>query len=100
MTEAELLAEVASLPGTEGYTPQDRYHDFRKVFMGSEEGKRTFREILSWGHLLQPSARSTPIDPYLTHIREGEANLARRLLVTVMKEPPNKPLTQTRKQKR
>ena len=100
MNEADLLAELASLPSKTGYTAGDRFHDFRRLFTGSEEGKRVLREILSWGHLLQPSVFSSPVDPYLTHIREGEANIARKLLVTVMIEPPDKPLTQTRKQKR
>ena len=95
MNEAELLAELAALP-SENYTPEDRYRDFRKLFT-TEEGKRVFREVLAWGHLLQPSAHGNPVDPYLTHIREGEANIARRLLVTVMKEPPQKPAQQQRK---
>ena len=100
MNETDLLAEITALPSSTGYTPEERYQDFRRIFTGSEEGKRVFREILSWAHLLQPSVRSTPIDPYLTHIREGEANIGRRLLITVTREPPDKPLTQTRKQKR
>ena len=96
MSDQDLLSALASLPSSQGYTPQDRYQDFKQLF-SSDQGKRVFRELLSWGHMLQPSAHGTPVDPYLTHIREGEANIARRLLVTVMKEPPVKPTTQTRK---
>ena len=92
----DLLSVLASLP-SEKYTPKERYQDFRQLFTGTEQGKRVFAEILSWGHLLQPSTRGTPIDPYLTHIHEGEANIGRRLLVTVMRDPPEKPVTQTRK---
>lgn len=96
MTEIDLLVQLASLPSATNYSKNDRYHDFRTVF-ATEEGKRVFREILSWGHLLQPSAHGQPVDPYLTHIREGEANIARRLLVTVSVEPVEPPKTQTRK---
>jgi len=96
MSDIDLLAELASLPSGH-YTPADRYHDFRKVFTGSEEGKRVLEEILRWGHLLKSSVRGIPIDPYLTHINEGESNMARKLLATVYKEPPPEPKTQTTK---
>lgn len=100
MSDEDLLSALASLPATEGYTPKERYHDFRQLFTGTDQGKRVLRELLSWGHLLQPSVINSPIDPYQTHIREGEANVARKLLVTVMREPPEKPATQTRKRER
>lgn len=95
-----MLSVLASLPSAENYTQRDRYHDFRRIFMGSEEGKRVFREILSWGHILRPSSFGSPIDPYLTHVRDGEANIARRLLVTVTNEPPEKPVQAKRKQEK
>ena len=99
MNETDLLTALAALPGSAGYTPEERYRDFRRVFTGSEEGKRVLREILSWGHMLRPSAQGSPIDPYLTHIREGEANIARRLLITVTVEPPQRPKRQTREKR-
>lgn len=95
MIEVDLLAQLAALPTATGYTKQDRYRDFKTVF-STEEGKRVLREVLGWGHLLQPAAYGKPIDPYLTHVREGEANIARRLLVTVSIEPVEPPKTQTR----
>lgn len=86
----DILDTLSELPAPENYTPEDRYHDFRRVFTGSEEGKRVFREILSWGKLFRPSVIGTPIDPYAMAIREGERNIALRLLVTVNKEPPKR----------
>jgi len=95
MSDEDLLSALASLPSGV-YTPQDRYQDFRQLFT-TDQGKRVLREILGWGHLLSPSVHGSPIDPYLTHIREGEANIARRLLVTVMREPQQPQQQQTRK---
>lgn len=97
--DTDLLAELAALPGVEGYSATQRYQDFRQLFTSSEQGKRVLREILSWGHLLQPSIYGTPVDPYLTHMREGEANMARKLLATVYREPPAPPKGQTRKKR-
>lgn len=98
MKDEDFLGVLASLPSPEGYSQKERYADFRKVFMGSPEGQRCFREILSWGHLLRPAVHGHPIDPYLTHVRDGEANIARKLLVTVTVEPPE-PQTKTRGKK-
>ena len=85
------LDALASLPSSKQYLPKDRYQDFRKVFMGTDEGKRVLREILSWGRLFQPSVMSKPIDPYAMAVREGERNMALRLMVTVYNEPPERP---------
>lgn len=95
MSDADLLAALASLP-SDNYSAKDRYQDFRQLFTGTPEGQRVLREILSWGHLLQPSVYGNPIDPYQTHIREGEANIARRLLTTVFREPKDPPTKQNR----
>ena len=93
----DFFDELGYLPISEAYTPQDRYHDFRRLFMGSDEGKRVFREMLSWGRLFRTAAHGTPIDPLQLAIREGERNFALRLLNTVYNEPQQQP-TQTRKQ--
>ena len=89
------LETLASLPAAEGYTPNDRWQDFRKLFT-TDEGKRALREILSWCHLLKPSIIGSPIDPYLMAIREGERNIGLRLLDTINKEPRLKPERTTR----
>jgi len=99
MDDGKTLDFLASLPSNTGYDKNDRYHDFRRIFTGSAEGKRVLAEILSWGHLLKSSVASFPIDPYLTHIREGERNLALRLLATVNNEPQERPAKATRRSK-
>lgn len=88
MNDEDYFETLSQLPSSTGYTPKDRYHDFRQLFMGSDQGKRVLGEILSWGRLFRPSALGSPVDPNLTHIREGERNLCLRLLHTVHNEPP------------
>jgi len=88
---------LASLPNPTPYSPRDKYHDFRRLFTGTDEGKRVMREILSWGRMFKPSILGSPIDPYLMAVREGERNMALRLLATVINEPPERPVEVTRK---
>jgi hypothetical protein len=91
MAEPDILEAIAGLAASKSYLPKDRYHDFNRVLLGSEEGKRVLREILSWGRLFAPSLMGKPIDPYAMAVREGERNMALRLLATVYNEPPERP---------
>lgn len=91
MADADILDAVSNLAGSKPYLPKDRYADFRKVFTGTDEGKRVLHEILSWGRMFQPAVNGKPIDPYAMAIREGERNMALRLLATVYNEPPARP---------
>ena len=91
VSESDILTSLSALASSELYTPKDRYHDFRKIFMGSDEGKRALREIVSWGRLLNEPKLPNPIDPYRLAIREGERNIVRRLIATVYIEPPERP---------
>lgn len=80
----------AGLPKSQ-YDDRDRYAEFRKVFLGSEEGKRVYNEILSWGGIFRPSITASPVDPYLVASREGQRNVILRLLSVVNTEPKEKP---------
>jgi len=91
--DEEILAVINSLPSTEGYTQQARYHDFRRVF-DNVEGQKVLAEILSWGRLFRTPALGNPIDPNKAMITIGEANFARKLLVTYTLEPPEQPTKQ------
>ncbi len=95
----ELLADL-SVP-SEDYDPIDRYNDFRKVFLETEQGRRVLRQILGWGNLLKSHLvrMPNPIDPYTVVAREGERNLALRLFSVMMVEPPKRPDGQTTKSK-
>lgn len=86
-----MLDMLASLPSQEGYMEMDRYRDFRKVFLGSDEGKRVMREILAWGRLFRAPVLGRPIDPYAMAIAHGESNIAKKLLTIIHDEPKEKP---------
>lgn len=87
----DVLDMLQSLPTQEGYTPMDRYRDFRKVFLGSEEGKRVLREVLSWGRMFSSPVIGNPVDPYRMSIAFGERNIGLKLLSTINYEPTEKP---------
>jgi len=89
------LDVIESLPSLDNYTSRDRYNDFRKVF-STDEGRRVLKELLSWGRMFRPSVFGSPVDPYLTHIREGERNFALRLLSTYSTDPPEQKDRQAR----
>lgn len=87
----------ALIPNKEEYLPRDKYHDFRKIFTGTPEGERVFREILAWGRMFKPSIVASPVDPYMMAMKAGERNMALRLLYTVNNEPSELPTNTTRK---
>jgi len=89
----ELLKIVNKLPSVQGYTQQERYADFRKVFK-SQHGQRVLAEILSWGRLFRTPLLGSPVDPNKAMMTIGEANIARRLLVTYTVEPNEQPQRQ------
>ena len=97
-SETELLDELAALPSEEGYSPIERYRDFRKVF-GTDEGKRVLREILSWGRMFRSPVLGKPIDPYSMAVAFGERNMALKLMATVHTEPTDKPQRATQRKK-
>jgi len=93
---AELLKSLRELPITENYTPKDRYADFRQVFMGTDQGKRVYRELLSWGHMFKAGCYGNPIDTHKMLISEGERNFVIKLMAAVNIDPPVQP-TRARK---
>lgn len=89
---ALLLALATSVPPPGAYAETERWRDFRAVFLGSDAGRRVFRELLAWGHMFRPSfAAGGAIDAYRMAVHEGERNLALKLLATVSREPPARP---------
>jgi len=95
----DLIQLLAEIPPQQKYTKEDRYHDFRQLFTGTEQGQRVYAEILSWAHLFQSSVPPGEIDVNRVFVREGERNIGLRLLATVNIEPPLTPEKQSRKSK-
>lgn len=89
--DAPTFEILASLPSAEGYDSGDRYRDFRRVLLGSDEGRQVLRELLSWCHLHRPSFHGHPLDPYGIVRQEAERNLGLRLIHTLTVPPKEKP---------
>ena len=95
--EAFLANLAASHPG-KGYSRSiDRYRDFRRLFLDSEEGKRVLYEIMSWSGMFRSSAPAAEFDPYKTMFLNGQQDIAFRLLATMNAEPKSRP-TSTKEQ--
>ena len=88
-----MLSDLAAVQGS-GRTRADKYKEFRAVFLGSDQGKRVLHDILSEGHMYRSSMRA---DPYQTFFREGERNMALKILTTIMAEPQERPTRQRSK---
>ena len=84
--EAFLAALAASHPG-KGYSKMDRYKDFRRLFLDTEEGKRVLYEILSFCGMFRSAAPAANFDPYQTMFLNGQQDIAFRLLATMNAEP-------------
>ena len=87
----ELLEQVQDLPIPEDYSQKDRYADFRQIFMGSDQGKRVYRQLLAWGGLFSTTITSGTIDPNKMMVSEGMRNFAIKLMAAVTIEPKEKP---------
>ena len=88
--EAFLAELAASHPG-KAYKPMDRYRDFRRLFLDSEQGRRVLYEILRWGNMFRPSAPMANFDPHETMFHDGERNVALRIMSTMHAEPRERP---------
>jgi len=85
------MAEIARARGVD-VSPEQRYADFRAVFLGTEQGKRVLYHILMWGHLWIPSyVRNDPHAPHTTIYFEGQRSLALRILAAIQNEPKQRP---------
>ena len=89
MKPSRLMALIESLrDGGARARDEDRYADFRAVFMGNstaEQGRRVLWDILSWSGLFQPAY--IPNEPHAIYVREGERALALRILAVLYDDP-------------
>lgn len=92
----DLLEYLSQLPQLEGYTEKDRFHDFRKTFTETPEGKRALRYILQRGCIFQEPKLMSPIDSHMLAAFRGKRQLALEILSFVNNEPPERPTKTTR----
>lgn len=89
-----LMADLAQAWGA-NRKPDAIAADFKHVFLGSEAGKRVLYQILGWSHLWDPSFVAGESDT--TAFKEGERNVALRILAALRSDP--KPLPQRQRQR-
>ena len=93
----DLLAEMhaAAMPER---TKMDRYREFRRVFLGTDEGKRVLYDILAWCHMGHSSIKpGQVIDPYDVVKQEGERRVGLYISTTLNAEPTAQPTKQRSK---
>jgi hypothetical protein len=95
----ELLASLNELPKTDKYSAKDRYADFRQVFMGSDQGKRVYRELLAWGRIFNTRIPVDSDSMYKVGIYEGNRNFATKLMAAVNIEPTEQQIKATSRRK-
>lgn len=78
-------------PGKPYKKSMDRYRDFRRVFLDTEQGRRVLYEILLWSHITRPSGPLAKFDPYETMFLDGERSIGIQIMVTMNAEPQARP---------
>jgi hypothetical protein len=77
-----LLATIGATPKIDA---MERYRLFRRVLHDTDEGRKVLNEILTICHMYHPSHGNH--DSHHTAFREGERNIALRILHTLNHEP-------------
>ncbi len=88
--EAFLTELATSHPGKQ-YQKIDRYRDFRRVFLDSEQGRRVLYELLALCGMYKSAAPRAKFDPYETMFLNGQQDIAFTLLGTLNIEPKARP---------
>lgn len=88
--EAFLDILRASHPGKR-YPKIDKYRDFRRLFLDTEEGRRVLYEILSFCGMYRSAAAEAKFDPNYTMFLNGRQDIAFRLLDLINNEPVERP---------
>lgn len=73
------------------YTNEDRYRDFRQLFLSTEQGKRVLHELMSWGRVFKPTIPRPNEKEYMIWVNEGMRNFALKLMAALNAEPIDSP---------
>ncbi len=81
----DLLREAVNA-AEPGYKNSRQMHeDFRSLFFETPKGKRVFNQIMEMCGFFRTAVVKS--DPYATHVREGEKNIAASIWATCLHEP-------------
>ncbi len=84
---AELAASHPGKPYSSWPGSIDRYRDFRRLFLETEQGKRVLYEIMGWCGMFRSAAPSANFDPHKTMFLNGQQDIAFKLLAVMDQEP-------------
>jgi len=89
----ELLKEAVAA-AEPGYKNSKQMHeDFRSLFFSTPTGKRVFNQIMEICGFFRTAVVKG--DPYATHVREGEKNIAAAVWATCLHEAKELPTRTT-----
>lgn len=91
---------ILSIPPIVNYSAEDRYRDFQRVFLGSEEGTRVLRWLLDETKLFSTVRPVSPVDVHLITFHEGERHVGMKLLQVLTVDPTSQPKPTTAKRTR
>lgn len=84
----EFLGSLAeSFYGRDEYTKMDRYRDFRRVFLDTEEGKRVLYELMGWGQIYGAIPSKKEQSDRDVFLMLGGRKIVLQLLQTINLEP-------------
>ena len=97
----EFISELARSHPGRNYNPMDRYSDFRRLFLETEQGRRVLHEILtspSFCGMYKTPAVKANFDPYQMMFFNGQQDIGNRLLAAINVEPKHQPKSTKEKQ--
>ncbi len=85
------LVELASAHPGKRYSKIDRYRDFRRVLLDSEQGRRVLYELFSFCGMYQSAAPRAKFQTNETMFLNGQQDIGFRLLAMINAEPKARP---------
>lgn len=86
-----LFDVLAMDPGAYGKDRMQRYREFRRLFLESEEGLRVLHEILRQCGVNKVATAPGPVDSHRVCFNDGMRNVGLWLIGTIMQEPVAQP---------
>jgi len=88
-TPEVLARQIAAAAGAGRYTEWDRYRDYRRVLLGTQEGRRVLNDILEACGVYRPS--HVRGETHETARREGRREIGLMILHRMNFEPAERP---------
>ncbi len=87
-----LFDTLAGDPGSYGTDRMQRYREFRRLFLESEEGRRVLHEILRQCGVNKVATAPGPVDSHRVCFNDGMRNIGLMLIGIITQEPVAQPV--------